>query len=175
MKKIVFLSLFISLFMFGNAQTQLVYEHDFLVKIGDTAPDFTIRYTDGRTAALSDFRGKVVMLQFTASWCGVCRQEMPHIEAKIWNRFKDKNFALFGVDRAEPVEKVKWLAEKMNVSYPLILDENSEIFGLYALKTSGVTRNVVIDEKGKVVFLTRLFKEHEFNKMIEKIDELLKN
>ena len=56
-----------------------------------------------------------------------------------------------------------------------MLDENSEIFGLYALKTSGVTRNVVIDEKGKVVFLTRLFKEHEFNKMIEKIDELLKN
>lgn len=58
----------------------VVYENDYLVKVGDTAPDFTLPLTDGTTFTLSQQRGKLVMLQFTASWCGVCRREMPHIE-----------------------------------------------------------------------------------------------
>jgi len=61
-----------------NAQQQKVYEHDYLVKVGDMAPDFEVKYVDGTVKKLSDFRGKVVMLQFTASWCSVCRKEMPY-------------------------------------------------------------------------------------------------
>ena len=53
----------------------IVYEHEYLVKVGDMAPDFTLKYTDGTEFTLSALRGKVVMLQFTASWCGICRGE----------------------------------------------------------------------------------------------------
>ena len=55
------------------AQDTIVYEHEYLVKVGDIAPDFTLSYTDGTTFSLSALRGKVIMLQFTASWCGICR------------------------------------------------------------------------------------------------------
>ena len=146
----------------------------FVVKVGDMAPDFTIEYADGsKSVKLSDLRGKVVMLQFTASWCSVCRKEMPHIETDIWKKFKDKDFALLGVDRGEKRDVVNAFAKKMNVTYPLILDEESEIFKLYADKRSGVTRNVIVDKSGKIVFLTRLFDREEFDKMIDKIEELL--
>ena len=67
------------------------------------APDFEMSLTDGTKVKLSSLRGKVVMLQFTASWCGVCRKEMPFIESDIWQKHKDnKQFALYGIDRDEP-------------------------------------------------------------------------
>ena len=59
-------------------------ENGYIVFEGDECPDFKIKMTDGREIQLSSLRGKVVMLQFTASWCGVCRKEMPFIESDIW-------------------------------------------------------------------------------------------
>ena len=64
-------------------QQPTVYEHEYLVKVGDVAPDFTLPLTNGGEFSLSAQRGKVVMLQFTASWCGICRREMPHIEQRM--------------------------------------------------------------------------------------------
>lgn len=148
-------------------------DRGFIVKIGQAAPDFTAPLTDGSTFTLSENKGKVVMLQFTASWCGVCRKEMPHIEKDIWQPLKDKGLVLVGIDRNEPMETAKDFAKKMNITYPLAPDEKSEIFTLYARKDAGVTRNVIIDKDGKIVFLTRLFNKEEFNKMVEVIKGLL--
>jgi peroxiredoxin len=64
-------------------------ERGYIVKVGDMAPDFKIKLTDGKTVQLSDLKGKIVMLQFTASWCGVCRKEMPFIESDIWQKHKN--------------------------------------------------------------------------------------
>lgn len=148
-----------------SAQEKPVYEHGYLVKVGDMAPDFTIREAGGRTYKLSDLRGKVVMLQFTASWCGVCRQEMPFIESEIWKEKKQEGLAVIGIDRDEPLEKVLDFKNDMAVTYPLALDPGADIFGLYALKEAGVTRNVIIDRKGRIIFLTRLFDKPEFDRM----------
>ncbi|WP_372774921.1 TlpA family protein disulfide reductase [Mangrovibacterium sp.] len=151
-------------------------DYGYLVKLGDQAPDFETTTPDGQKVKLSDLKGKVVMLQFTASWCSVCRKEMPHIESDIWNKHKDNpNFALFGVDLDEPLEIVASFAKQIPVSYPLLLDPKGGIFYSYAEKGAGVTRNVIIDQEGKIVFLTRLFKQEEFEKMKEKINELLNN
>ena len=136
-------------------------DRGYIVKVGQKAPNFTTLLTDSTTFTLSDHKGKVVMLQFTASWCGVCRKEMPHIEKDIWQPLKDKGLVLIGVDRGEPMEKVIDFAMKMEVTYPLALDENSEIFELYARKDAGVTRNVIINKEGEIVFLTRLFDEED--------------
>lgn len=155
------------------AQEKIPDERGFIVQIGDQAPDFEMTFPDGKTQRLSDYLGKPVMLQFTASWCSVCQKEMPYIESEIWKPFKDNGLVLFGIDRDEPVDTVIKFAEKTKITYPLALDPEARTFGLYADKQSGVTRNVIIDHKGKIIFLTRLFDQEEFRSMIEKIKEML--
>lgn len=146
----------------------------YIVKVGDMAPDFSMQLTDGKTVTLSELRGKVVMLQFTASWCGVCRKEMPFIEKDIWQKHRaDDDFALFGIDRDEPLEKVKAFAKSTGVTYPLGLDPGADIFARYALRQSGITRNVLIDKTGRIVMLTRLYNPEEFAALVRKIDEML--
>ena len=146
----------------------------YIVKVGDMAPDFEMTLTDGSNVKLSDLRGQVVMLQFTASWCGVCRKEMPHIEKQIWQAYKDKGLKVFGVDRDEPVEKALEMVKATGITYVMGLDPNADIFGLYADKKAGVTRNVLINKEGKIVFLTRLFNEEEFETLVKKIGEEVK-
>ena len=156
-------------------KTPVVYENNYLVKVGDVAPDFTLSLTDGTEFTLSKNRGKVVMLQFTASWCGVCRKEMPFIERDIWLPNKEnKDFVLVGIDREEPLEDVKKFAETTGVTYPLALDANADVFASYAERKSGITRNILIDRDGRIVKLTRLFNEQEFGELVQAIDSLLK-
>jgi peroxiredoxin len=150
-------------------------ERGFYVKIGDTLENINFTLDNGKAVSLHELRGKVVMLQFTASWCGVCREEMPHIENEIWKKYKDKGLYIIGVDYDEPLEKVLAFKEQTKISYPLALDPDAKIFTKIAGKKSGVTRNVIIDKNGKIIFLTRLFKIDEFNKMIEIIDKELKS
>lgn len=147
----------------------------YIVKVGDMAPDFEMTLTDGQKVKLSDLRGKVVMLQFTASWCGVCRKEMPFIEKDIWQKHKDNaSFALYGIDRDEPLERVKAFAGQTGVTYPLGLDPGADIFARYAERNAGITRNVLVGKDGKIVMMTRLYNEEEFAALCKKIDELLK-
>lgn len=155
-------------------QDTIVYEHQYLVKVGDMAPDFTLKYTDGTEFTLSQQRGKVVMLQFTASWCGICRGEMPHIESRIWQPHKnDADFVLVGVDREEPREVVEEYTAQLGTTYPMLLDEKGDVFASYALRKSGITRNVLINRDGRIVKLTRRFVEPEFNELVATIDSLL--
>lgn len=157
------IAVIISSFSFG--QGKKVYDEGYLVQVGDMAPDFIINEAGGKSYKLSDLRGKVVMLQFTASWCSVCRTEMPFIEKEIWQEKKSSGIVVLGIDRDEPIEKVIKFRRDINVTYPLALDPGADIFGLFAEKEAGVTRNVIIDRTGKIVFLTRLFDREEFNQM----------
>lgn len=150
-------------------------DRGYIVQLGDKAPDIIIQYIDGTQKKLSDFKGKIVMLQFTASWCGVCRKEMPFIEKDIWQKHKNNpKFALIGIDLMETPEKTQQFAKDINITYPLTLDPEGKAFYSYAAKGAGVTRNIIIDKKGKIVFMTRLYDPEEFKKMCEVIDQLLK-
>ena len=150
-------------------------DYGYIVKVGQALPEIELILTDGKKVTSSDLKGKVVMLQFTASWCGVCRKEMPHIESEIWQKHKNNsNFSLIGVDMDEPVDKVKKFADDMKITYPLALDPGGKIFYTFAAKGAGVTRNIIVDKTGKIVYMTRLYKESEFNEMKEVIELLLK-
>ncbi len=166
------------LFLLFTATALLAQEADsvgYIVKNGDLSPEFTMTLTDGSQLSISDLKGKIVMLQFTASWCVVCRKEMPFIEEEIWKVYKDKGLVVIGIDRDEPMETVQKFREQMKITYPLALDPNADIFGLFALKQSGVTRNVILDRDGRIAFKTRLFEREEFDLMKSKIKELLEN
>ncbi len=148
-------------------------DRGYIVKVGDMAPDFSITLDNGDIWTLSENRGDVIMLQFTASWCSVCRKEMPFIEDEIWNSHKNKNFELIGIDRDEPLETVLKFKQQTGVTYPLAPDKDASIFKLFAHEKAGVTRNVIIDRDGTIVYLTRLFNEKEFMDMKETINNLL--
>jgi peroxiredoxin len=146
----------------------------YIVKVGDKAPAFSITLTNGKKLLPKDFKGKVVLLQFTASWCGVCRKEMPHLENDIWQKYKNNpNFVFIGVDRDEPVETVLKFAEQTGVTYPLGLDPAGKIFTLFAESKAGITRNVLIDKNGHIIYLTRLFNEEEYNGLLKHVDKAL--
>ena len=160
-------------FINANLSAQDLDDRGYIVEVGQQAPDFKVTMTDGKPFILSEQKGKVVMLQFIASWCSVCRKEMPHIEKEIWLPLKDKAFVLLGLDRDEPVDVVMDFAKKMKITYPLAPDPGADVFALYALREAGVTRNVIIDRDGKIVFLTRLYEEKEFKEMKQVIHKLL--
>ena len=160
---------------FSDVKLKVPAEYQYIVKIGDQAPTFTADIATGGQVTPADLEGKVTMLQFTASWCGVCRKEMPHIEKDIWQKYKDrKDFMLLGIDIDEERDKVIRFGQDMNVTYPLVLDPASKIFHLFAETGAGVTRNVIIDRTGKIVFMTRGFKEEEFEAMKDVIDGLMR-
>lgn len=164
-RNFVFVIMLFTIFGYTYCQKPTVYANNYFVKIGDMAPDFAINEAGGRSYKLSDLRGKVVMLQFTASWCSVCRTEMPFIEKDIWQARKSEGLVVLGIDRDEPVEKVIKFKKDIGISYPLVLDPGAGIFGMYAEKEAGVTRNVIIDRSGKIIFLTRLYEQTEFDQM----------
>ncbi|WP_291857253.1 TlpA disulfide reductase family protein [Marinilabilia sp.] len=168
--------LFFLMLMVTNLSCQNTKDNrGYIVEVGDKAPLFETTLTNGDTFRLEDHKGKVVMLQFTASWCGVCRKEMPHIEKEIWQPYKDKGLVVVGIDRDEPLETVRKFAKETGISYPLALDPGADIFKLYAEDRAGVTRNVLIDKEGNIIFLTRLFNEKEFSALVNKVDQLMKN
>ena len=158
-----------------SVSAQTIDERGYKVKVGDMAPDFSIKMTDGKSIQLSSLKGKTVMLQFTASWCSVCRKEMPFIERDIWAKYKDRaDFSLIAIDRDEPLPVVKKFASSIPITYPIGLDPKANIFALYADREAGVTRNVIIDKEGKIVMLTRLYTEEEFKRMTDLLATLIK-
>lgn len=167
MKKLFFITTLLFSVLAISAQED---NRGYIVKVGDQAPDIDIIYTDGTQKKLSDFRGKTVMLQFTASWCGVCRKEMPFIEKDIQQKYKDNpNFALIGIDLKESKEKTIQFAKDLKITYPLTLDPEGKSFYSFAEQGAGVTRNIIIDKNGKIVYLTRLYTPEEFHDMLLEI------
>ena len=155
------------------ALNQTPDDRGYIVNVAEKSPDFILDFPDGSQISLKDLKGQVTLLQFTASWCSVCREEMPHIEKEIWKVYKNIGLNVIGIDRDEPAEVVTSFAKEVQVTYPLALDPGADIFALFADRDSGVTRNIILGPDGKIVFLTRLFEIQEFNKMKRVIHNLL--
>ena len=168
-----FFLIFLS-FFFITTQAQNNLNRGFKVTVGDQAPKIDLKLLDGQIVNNENIKGKVVVFQFTASWCSVCIKEMPHLEKEVWQRFKEDDFLLIGVDLMEDLGVVKEFILNTEVTYPFTIDSDGSFFESFTLPKAGVTRNIVLDQEGKISFLTRLYNEKEFAQMIEHIDQLLK-
>lgn len=144
------------------------------VNVGETPPKLNFSLMDGTPITNKNLKGKVVVLQFTASWCSVCIKEMPHLEKEVWQRFKSEDFILIGIDLKEEREKVELFIKKTNVTYPFTIDEDGSLFEAFTLPKAGVTRNIVLNKEGEIIMLTRLYDEKEFSKMVDVIEAELK-
>ena len=170
MKKIALILIFVS-YLFSLTPD----ERGYIVRVGDKLPEFIMEFPDGSQIKSADLIGNITMLQFTASWCSVCREEMPHIEKEIWKRYKKVGLSVIGIDRDEPADVINKFAKEVKVTYPIALDIGADIFALFADRNSGVTRNIIIDQNGKIAFLTRLFDPVEYIEMKKVIHSLLLN
>ena len=171
MKRFKFLVLFIFLISISCAQNET--NRGYKVKVGDQLPEISLNMLNGENWTNKDFENKVVVIQFTGSWCGVCKREMPHLEKRVWQKFKNEDFILIGIDIKDTKEKAEAFVKLTGVTYPIAHDPEASIFSQFTLTGAGVTRNIVVNKKGEIVFLTRLFDEKEFEGMIAKIKELI--
>ncbi len=94
------------------------------------APDFTLKNLEGSEISLKDFEGKVVFLNFWASWCGPCRDEMPSME-KLWQRFKENDFVILAVDLRESRGEVVSFMKEYGLTFPVLLDSKGEVGAMF--------------------------------------------
>jgi peroxiredoxin len=147
-----------------------------IIKTGDQAPDFSVEMLDGRFLKLSDLKGKVVLLNFWATWCGPCMMEFKEIPDKILKRFEGKSdFVFIPVSREETRETVRNKMDQLKrdgIDFPVGMDPDKAIYSLYA--KSYIPRNYLIDRNGKVVHASTGYDVKEFAALAEKIEDLLK-
>lgn len=143
-----------------------------LVKEGMQAPDFTVTMFDGTTQTLSALKGKVVLVNFWATWCPPCREELKRVQADIVDRFAGQEFVFIPISRAEERETVAAFREQMGYTFPMGLDPERKIYDQFA--SNFIPRNFLIDQEGKVVIASVGYEPEEFDALIAKIEELLK-
>ena len=143
-----------------------------IVKKKQTAPDFKVMSLDGEQFKLSDMKGKVVLVNFFATWCGPCMKELPELEKQVWPRFKNENFKLISIGREHTVAELKKFQSTKKFSFPIAADPKRQIYSKYAEKY--IPRNYIIDKKGKVIFQAKGFSQKELSEMIKIIEKALK-
>jgi len=136
-----------------------------LIHVGDVAPDIKCDLLGGGRFELNDHRGKVVLVNFFATWCLPCQAEMPHLQTRIWERFAGPDFAMVSIAREEDATVVAPFVAERNVTWPFALDPARESYNRYA--SAYIPRNFVIDRLGEVVYQAQGFKEEEFEAMLQ--------
>ena len=163
--------------LFGNSFTAKAQnnrptpEQATLVKEGQKAPAFEVEMFDGSTVKLADLKGKVVLLNFWATWCPPCRAELARVEKDIIEKFKGQEFVFLPVSRGEKKETVAAFREKMGYSFPMGLDTDSRVYKEYA--ETYIPRNFLIDKNGKVVKASVGYSEEEFAELVKLIEKQL--
>jgi peroxiredoxin len=138
---------------------------------GQPAPQFTLGARSGHDVSLAQYKGDVVMLNFWASWCGPCRQEMPLLET-IYQKYNRLGFVLLGVN-VEPDSNAAndWL-KATPVSFPILYDKESKVSRLYDVE--GMPSTVIIDRAGRVRMLHRGYKPGDENEYLDSIRALVR-
>jgi peroxiredoxin len=138
---------------------------------GAPAPQFTLGARGGRDVSLTQYHGQVVMINFWASWCGPCRQEMPLLES-IYKKYHKLGFTLLGVN-VEPDSQAadEWL-KVTPVTFPILYDKESKVSQLY--EVAGMPSTVIIDRSGKLRVLHRGYKPGDENEYLDSIRSLIR-
>jgi peroxiredoxin len=112
------------------------------------APSFALKDLSGKEVKLEDYRGKLIFLNFWATWCPPCRQEMPSME-RLYTEFKDRGFTMLAVDLREGTGKVKAFKEKFKLSFPILLDSDGRVGLMYGVRSIPTT--YLIDREGNMI------------------------
>ena len=138
---------------------------------GQSAPDFALKSSTGDNLRLSEYRGDVVMVNFWATWCGPCRQEMPLLD-ELYSRYNRVGFNLLGVNIDDDSRRAMQMVEELGVNFPVLFDARKEVSKLYQVDAMPVT--VIIDRQGTVRYVHQGYKPGYEDKYLDQIRSLLR-
>lgn len=165
MKKLTTILLLCLAFSFAYAEED---PNDFNVKqIGDNVPEFSFTTLDGKTASISDFEGKTILINFFATWCGPCMKELPILQKQIWEGIDDEGLIVLTFGRGHSAEELKKWNQKKGFTFPISPDMDKSIYELFFTKY--IPRNVVVSKDGKIILQEFGFSEESFQHMIDTI------
>jgi peroxiredoxin len=143
-------------------------------KIGDESPKFSFEVEKGKTVSITDYKGKLILINLFATWCPPCNTELPLAQKEIWDKHKDnKNFAFFVFGREEGWDKLIPYKAKTGFTFPILPDLKRDIFSKFAKQS--IPRNILIDENGKIIYQSIGYEEKEFQALVKLIDGKLKD
>ena len=138
---------------------------------GRAAPDFVLKSSTGENLRLSEYRGDVVMINFWATWCGPCRQEMPLLD-ELYTRYQRVGFNLLGVNIDDDSRRAMQMIDELGVSFPVLFDARKEVSKLYEVEAMPVT--VLVDREGKVRHVHHGYKPGYEDAYLDQIRALLR-
>lgn len=144
------------------------YDH---VAVGDMAPDFTLPMYGGGEVTLSKLRGKVVLLNFWATWCPPCMQELSVVQKQIIDRFAGQEFVFLPVSRGDTEREIEATRKRRGFEFPMAMDRDQRVFGLYAKK--GIPHNYLIDREGRIVKIELGYDPEGFAELVKIIEKTI--
>jgi len=141
------------------------------IQLSTTAPDFTLRSVGGPNMRLAEQRGQVVLVNFWATWCGPCRQEMPHL-SRLYDRYRSSGFVLLGVNIDDDPRAAADLATKLGLQFPVLLDTDKQVSRAYDM--SAMPATLLIDRNGRVRHIHRGYRDGVERTYEEQVRNLLK-
>lgn len=152
-----------------EAENEPTPEETVLLAVGDIAPGFELTTLAGETFSLEAQRGKVVLVNFFATWCPPCREELPFLEKNIWQHFDREKLSVIVIGREENDEIIRPFVEKHGYTVPFAGDPEMKAYSQYA--TRFIPRNFVIGPDGTVLYQSQGYEPDEFAEMLELIEE----
>lgn len=144
------------------------------VSLGDPVPSFTVLDKQGKSLSIDSLRGKVVLINFFATWCPPCRQELPRLQNEVWERWGHrKDFAVMVLAREEGWDKLDPFIKNAGYTFPIFPDPKRDVFSLFA--ESQIPRNVLLDKEGKIIYQSIGYTPEEFTALIELVEDSLPN
>ena len=142
-----------------------------LLKKGMSAPAFTVQMVDGTTLSSEELQGKVVMLNFWATWCPPCRKEFKRLQKDIIDRFAGEDFILLPIAIDEDPDNVLPFLKKNGYTFPVAVDPGKKVYGMFAERY--IPRNFVIGRDGKIALVSVGYEDKEFDQLIKNLETLL--
>jgi peroxiredoxin len=170
MKSII--SIWLAVFLFiltTNVDAEI--DNQTLPKLADPfiAPDFTLKGEDGNTYRLKDYRGKIVILNFWATWCPPCREEMPSME-RAWHQIKDKGIVILAINVGEDADTIFEFTGQYPMTFPLPMDIDGEVVRQYPIR--GLPTTYIIDSAGMATHRAVGSREWDASEILEQLEEL---
>jgi len=138
---------------------------------GQTAPDFVLKSATGENLRLSEYRGDVVMINFWATWCGPCRQEMPLLD-ELYGRYQRVGFNLLGVNIDDDSRRAMAMVNELGISFPVLFDEDKKVSKLYEVEAMPLT--ILLDREGTVRHVHHGYQPGYEQKYLNEIRSLLR-